>query len=181
MLAEFARCEVCGQPTKSRFGACRRTRPCRAVSSSRRQESLRTGPAPFPCELCGKPTRSKYRACWRAGDCRKEYARQERAEHAERASRQSKAWRLANPERVKANQAAWNEANQEKLRLYMIDYQRQWRAGHQDAVLAYSRKHEQGERRRLWRQDWLQRADRPCGLHRSGMHLVRHGWIEILP
>jgi hypothetical protein len=155
-------CEVCGQLTKSRFGACRRTRPCRLLSSARRAEAQRTGPDRFPCELCGKPTRSKYRICWRDGACQREYNRQERAEHADRANRKAKAWRQANPERVKTNQAAWNAANQEKLHQYMLDYRRQWRADHPDAGRDSYRKWVTSEHGQEVKRAYMNREDRPC-------------------
>ena len=129
-MSESTPCEVCGMPTRSKYGACQRTRECRALHNRRYvRGSAKLQP---PCEVCGKPTWSEYRVCVRTQACYNERARREwaagdpealRERHsryywanAESQREHKRQERLANPELLRERQRGYREANPERYR-----------------------------------------------------------------
>lgn len=60
-------CEVCGEPTISKYGVCVRTRKCQAARARRKRgHDIVSG---APCNVCGELTTSKLRICGRTPQC----------------------------------------------------------------------------------------------------------------
>jgi hypothetical protein len=79
-LALVTDCGVCGQPTTSKYGVCRRTRACHN-EAARRQRNASPEVTPRPCEVCGLPTIGKYGVCSRTPQCLREHGRRRAASY----------------------------------------------------------------------------------------------------
>ena len=66
----MAPCDVCGEPTRSKYGVCHRTRECHNLASLRQRVA---SPATIwrPCEVCTLPTNADGGVCNRTPACRR--------------------------------------------------------------------------------------------------------------
>lgn len=69
---EYRPCEVCGEPTISAGGVCKKTLKCRNERDRRRKRGV---PKPVrerrPCSVCGRPTANRLSVCAMTPECRR--------------------------------------------------------------------------------------------------------------
>lgn len=115
---ELSPCELCGTPTESKYGICRKTPECR-------REYMR-----------------RYSEANRETILAQQSARRARADR-KGARAYSAAWRAANPEKMRALQAAWRAANREAIlerrRSYDVAYREANRETKKEQNAAYHR------------------------------------------
>jgi 5-methylcytosine-specific restriction endonuclease McrA len=69
---EYRPCEVCGEPTISAGGVCKKTLKCRNERDRRRtRDAPRPVPERWPCSVCGKLTANKLGICAMTPECRR--------------------------------------------------------------------------------------------------------------
>lgn len=69
---EYRPCEVCGEPTISAGGVCKKTLKCRNERDRRRtRDAPRPVPERWPCSVCGELTANKLGICAMTPECRR--------------------------------------------------------------------------------------------------------------
>ena len=166
---EMTPCEVCGLPTPSKYGVCKRRRECQNEYDRRRSAAKVQPPQGPPCDVCGHPTRNKYGVCFsRSPECKREYRRRERLANLDARREYEREWFRANRKRKNAAGAAWRAANPERARANRRASGKVWEAAHPEVVRAYRLRYLASEQYRSTRRAYLQRTDRPCVYARLG-------------
>jgi hypothetical protein len=142
-------CAVCGEPTRSAYGVCRRGSPDCAHEHNRRCKE--GGLIEYqPCDICGRMTRDKLGVCSSTKECmaerpRRLYAANKEAERARSRDRRPQI-RESSRKRYAANPQ-------------VREYVKSWLDAHPGRISEYNRKRRQ-------------RPDRPC-------RYVKTGCIEL--
>jgi 5-methylcytosine-specific restriction endonuclease McrA len=69
---EYPPCEVCGEPTISAGGVCKKTLKCRNERDRRRERGVpKPVPERRPCSVCGRPTANRLGVCAMTPDCKR--------------------------------------------------------------------------------------------------------------
>jgi hypothetical protein len=93
-------CGVCGQPTRSKYGVCKRNVVCKqAWWSIRRRGEIRAIRVLVKCQICDTPTRSRLGICQKTPACHAAYNNVLYQEQPARGIGVSRQWQLRNPKK----------------------------------------------------------------------------------
>jgi HNH endonuclease len=127
-------CELCGTPTESKYGLCRKTRECNREYMRRYYEANAAA-------VLAQPARQN-------------------AANREKKRRGTAAWHAANPEKARALSAAWRKANRDAILEQRRTYDAAYRTANRDAKKKQNAAYHRANRARATSRNNARRARR---------------------